>query len=145
MKPKVDKKVVVPGSVSQGVNEIFAVIEKARPNTNGYSYSYLAGLLGVSISTLALWEKAKDIAKYPKVKRLFRLAAAVRYMKLFMYLTPNEILEVLNNGRVVVSEPFEYPESISVIGYLTHFPEEVGWRACLVEAHREWRDNILCP
>jgi hypothetical protein len=96
----------------------------------GVNRAYLGGLLGVSERTISEWQNKQIGDLPPKGKRLQRLVEVVNFIEHERGILPtSEIMNVLQNGRIPMDGDDEDSNSISLIGYITAFPEEHAWIA----------------
>src|ERR1039458_5124159 len=94
----------------------------------GRNQAYLAGLIGVSERTLSEWRSRGVGELPPKAARFVRLKNAVDYLLTQKKVAETELVDVLNNGRVPISQPIdEDNDSMALVAYLTSFPEEQAW------------------
>ncbi len=100
---------------------------------------YLAALLGVSERTLSEWETVHPIPL--KANRLFRLKEGVRYLRDVFGVTDDNLLSVLQNGRVDTGVYQSDDEgSVSLIGYLVSLPYAEFTTLDYVEAaYDDWK------
>ena len=140
--------------------------------TLGVSRAALAALLLVSERTLSDWSTRPHVALPEKASRLLRLYSVVGELDRLMKLPitnniPPEVaaslraLSVLHNGRIPLEVPpaetgkggdgeggggegggGEDGASISLIGYVCACPQDVGWRANVKEALRDYLDYV---
>lgn len=110
----------------------------------GVTHTQLAAMLLVSERSIYDWARRPVDELPPKGLRLLRLGEVVDELHIVMPkndLDPGRMLAILSDGVV----PITFDEDsgpMTLISYITAFPEDRGWRANVTAAALDYKDYL---
>lgn len=120
------------------------LLKKVSPALD-ITHTQIAAMLMVTERSLYDWAKRAVDELPPKGHRLARLAEVVDELRVVMPkfdVSSDRMLAVLNDGTVPINYDADSDTSMTLISYITAFPEDRGWRANVTAAVMDYKEYV---